>query len=64
MYKEQITQWVEAHREELIEDVKKLVRIRSDRGEALPGKPYGEGPAEVLQAALELAEALLGEQRP
>ena len=57
MYKEQITQWVEAHREELIEDVKKLVRIRSDRGEALPGKPYGEGPAEVLQAALELAES-------
>ena len=56
MYKEQITRWVDAHREELVEDVKKLVRIRSDKGEAQPGKPYGDGPAEVLEAALRLAE--------
>ena len=56
MYQAKIEQWVEAHREELIEDVKKLVRIRSDKGPALPGKPYGEGPAAVLAAALDLAE--------
>ena len=55
MYKEQISQWVDAHREEMIEDIKKLVRIRSDRGEAQPGMPYGEGPAAALKAALELA---------
>ncbi len=57
MYKEQITKWVDDHREELVEDVKKLVRIRSDKGPALPGKPYGEGPAQVLDAALRLAES-------
>lgn len=43
MYKEQISQWVEAHREELIEDVKKLVRIRSDKGEAKPACPMAKG---------------------
>lgn len=56
MYQEEISRWVDTHREELIEDVKKLVRIRSDRGEAKPGMPYGEGPAAVLRTALELAE--------
>lgn len=56
MYKEQITQWVEAHREEMLEDIKTLVRIRSDRGEAEPGKPYGPGPDAALQAALSMAE--------
>lgn len=55
MYKEQISQWVEAHREELIEDVKKLVRIQSDKGEAKPGMPFGEGPNNALTAALEMA---------
>lgn len=56
MYKDRISQWVDAHREEMIEDIKKLVRIRSDKGEAKPGMPYGEGPAAALKAALELAE--------
>lgn len=56
MYKEQISQWVDAHREELIEDIKKLVRIPSHRGEEKPGMPYGEGPAAALEKALEIAE--------
>lgn len=55
MYKEQITAWVDSHRDELVEDVKRLVRIRSDKGPAQPGKPYGEGPAAALESALELA---------
>lgn len=56
MYKERISAWVDAHREELIEDVKTLVRIKSDKEPALSGKPYGEGPAKVLDAALKMAE--------
>lgn len=56
MYKEKISSWVDAHREELIEDVKKLVRIQSDKGEAKPGMPFGEGPNNALTAALRLAE--------
>ena len=57
MYQKQIEQWVEAHRRELIEDIKTLVRIRSDKGDALPGKPYGEGPAAALDQALRIAES-------
>lgn len=56
MYKEKISAWVEAHRDELIADTMKLIRIQSDREDPLPGKPYGEGPAKVLDAALKLAE--------
>ena len=57
MYKEKISQWVEAHRDEMIEDIKKLIRIQSDKGDALPGKPFGEGPDRALKAALEMAES-------
>lgn len=56
MYQEQITQWVEAHREEMLEDIKTLVRIQSDKGVAEPGKPYGPGPYAALEAALDLAK--------
>ena len=50
-----ISQWVEAHREEFLEDIKALVRIRSDRGEPQPGAPFGEGPNNALTKALEIA---------
>ena len=50
-----ISQWVEAHREEFLEDIKALVRIQSDRGEPKPGAPFGEGPNNALIKALEIA---------
>ena len=50
-----ISQWVEAHREEFLEDIKALVRIQSDRGEPKPGAPFGEGPNNALTKALEIA---------
>ena len=56
MYKERISQWVDAHRDEMMEDIKTLVRINSEKGEALPGKPFGEGPDKALNAALKIAE--------
>lgn len=46
-----IDAWFDQHADELIKDVGKLVAVKSIRGEALPGKPYGEGPAAALQAA-------------
>ncbi|MBO5998832.1 MAG: M20/M25/M40 family metallo-hydrolase, partial [Lachnospiraceae bacterium] len=55
-YKEKIQKYFEDHREEYLADLKKLVDIESTAGEAGPGKPYGEGPAKVLEAAVELAE--------
>ncbi len=57
MYKEQITAWVDAHREELVEDVKRLVRIPSDKGPAEAGMPFGQGPSAALHSALELASS-------
>lgn len=50
-------QYIDQHKEEMLEDLKKLVRIQSMRGQELPGKPFGEGPAQALAAARELMEA-------
>ncbi|EET60968.1 dipeptidase PepV [Marvinbryantia formatexigens DSM 14469] len=47
----QIEAFIDSHKEEMLEDLKTLVRINSVRGEEKPGKPYGDGPAEVLAAA-------------
>lgn len=52
--KEQIIRWMENHREELLEDLKTLCRIRSVTGEPAENAPYGEGPAAALAAAMEM----------
>ena len=54
--KQKLTAYMEAHREDLIQDICRLVRIRSDKGEAKPGAPFGEGPAKALAEAMELAK--------
>ena len=51
-----IDQWFEEHREELVQDIMRLCRIRSVRGESSEGLPYGEGPAKALEEALRMAE--------
>ena len=56
-YKEKLDAWIDAHREEMIEDLKTLVRINSIRGEAKEGMPYGEGPAAVIAAMQKLMES-------
>lgn len=56
MYEAQIRGWFEDHREEYLNDLAGLVAIPSPRGEALPGKPFGEGPAAALEHALSLAK--------
>ncbi len=55
-YKAKIEEYFAEHAGEMVEDIKKLVRIPSDKGAAQPGMPYGEGPARALHAALEMAE--------
>lgn len=50
--KELIHAYMQEHREEYIEDLKALVRINSQRSEALEGKPFGEGPARAIDAAM------------
>lgn len=51
-----IEEFIDSHTEEMLEDLKTLVRIQSMRGDAKPQKPYGEGPAAALEAAREMME--------
>lgn len=52
-----IDAWFEHRSAQLVSDVCKLIAVRSVREEALPGKPYGEGPAAALEAASAILEA-------
>ncbi len=56
LYDEKIKEWITAHREELIADLKTLCRIRSVKGEPAEHAPYGTGPAAALAKAMELCE--------
>lgn len=47
---EQIDQWIEAHKEQMLEDICELIRIRSVSAydPNSPERPFGEGCAKVL----------------
>ncbi len=53
-YKEKIDSYIDSKKEEMLEDLKTLVRINSQKGIAKEGMPFGEGPAAALSAALEM----------
>lgn len=57
MYREQIDAYIDSKKEEMLQDVMKLVRIDSQRGTAEPGMPFGKGPAMVLDAAEQMMKA-------
>lgn len=57
MYKKLISDYIDAHIDELVADASRLIRIDSARAEALPGKPFGEGPAKALEEALDIIGA-------
>ncbi len=50
--KDRISHWVDAHVDDLIRDVGRLVAVRSVRGESAPGAPFGPGPRAALDEAL------------
>lgn len=58
MEQSRIEAYFAAQKQALLDDICRLVRIKSDRGEALPGKPFGEGPAAALVEALRLADGM------
>lgn len=58
MYKQRIEEYFRTNRESLINDVCRLVRIKSDKGDAKAGMPYGEGPAAALEEALKIASEM------
>ena len=56
MDRQRIEAYFDAHRQEMIEDICRLVRIRSVREEAKPGMPFGEGPYLALEETRKLLE--------
>ncbi len=54
-YQQEISSYIDAHTQEMIEDIFALCRINSERMPAEEGKPYGDGPAEALAEALRIA---------
>lgn len=54
-YREQIEAYLDAHKEEMLADICRLIRINSTKGEAVIDCPFGEGPAKALAEALEMA---------
>lgn len=55
MLQEQIQRYFETREDQMVDVITKLVAIRSVRGEAQPGLPFGKGPAEALAEALTIA---------
>ena len=53
--KESIHRFVSENRDGIIEDIRRLVSVNSVNAPAEPGKPFGKGCAEVLDAALSIA---------
>lgn len=56
MYKEKIERYMDAHRQEFLDDICELCRINSEKMPAEEDMPYGPGAAECLDAALDMAE--------
>ncbi len=49
---------VENYKDQIINSTQELIKIKSVAGEPIPGKPYGEGPSQALDKALEIASNL------
>ena len=60
MYQDKINAYFDdpARRQQLVEAISRLVRIRSVREEAQPGMPFGPGPAAALAEGMHLAQEL------
>lgn len=54
MYKTELDEYIETHREEMLRDIMELIRIDSVKSEPKPGMPFGEKNARVLQKAEKL----------
>ncbi len=56
MYRKEIEQYIDSHRQEMVDDICTLCRINSEKMPYSEGKPYGEGAFDALMAALNMAE--------
>ena len=55
-YKEKIEAYIDAHKQEFLEDICELCRINSEKMPAEEDMPFGPGAAECLDTALDMAE--------
>lgn len=51
-----VNEWIDSHKDDLVNDIIELCSIDSVKGEAEPGKPFGPGPYAALHKAMELTE--------
>ncbi|AWK52939.1 dipeptidase PepV [Clostridium beijerinckii] len=58
MYRKQIDDYFTINKDEMLNDICSIIKIKSDREEAIPGMPFGEGPAKALELALNLANGM------
>ncbi|MBQ6857561.1 MAG: Sapep family Mn(2+)-dependent dipeptidase, partial [Lachnospiraceae bacterium] len=56
MYREQLDQYIDTHKDEMLADIIELCKIDSAKGPYLEGKPFGQGPFEALMAGLQIGE--------
>lgn len=56
MYREQLDQYLEDHRQEMLDDICTICRINSEKMPYEEGMPFGEGPFLALTEALKIAE--------
>lgn len=59
MRKEELRTYIENHESEMIEDLKSLIRIPSEKQAAEPGKPFGAPAAEALAQGIEILKIRL-----
>ena len=58
MYREKIEAYFADKQEQIVADICRLIRIKSEREEAKPGMTFGEGPCAALLEGKKMAEVL------
>jgi len=53
-YRQKIDEWFAQHTDEMLEDLRQLLAVRSVKGPAEYGAPYGAGPRDALDLAKEM----------
>jgi len=53
-----LNKYIDDHRDDIIRSVQEIIRIKSVKGEAKAGKPFGEEVNDCLEYALRLAESM------
>ncbi|WP_256760594.1 Sapep family Mn(2+)-dependent dipeptidase [Cohnella sp. WQ 127256] len=56
LWTDKIKAWIEEHRAEMVEDIVRLVRIKSVSDKTTDVKPYGQGCKDALDTMLEMAQ--------